>query len=172
MKGMRLNRQMFLVGVSLLLTIVMMAACMPVQPVAHVEAQAAPPEDMEAVVNGIWREYESSLLAGDLERWVAQWAEDGVQMPPGEPPRVGKETIQSKVGGFMDQFQYTEFAITNQEIVKADGWAFVRGVYKYTVAPKAGGDSAAGEGKYMTILQKQPDGAWKLYRDIFNSNTP
>jgi uncharacterized protein (TIGR02246 family) len=142
---------------------------MPIQPEMQVSAQ---PADMEAVVADIWTEYEDSLLAGDSGRWIAQWAEDGVQMPPGALPVEGKEAIAAGNRAFLEQFEWTEFEITNLEVQAADGWAYARGLYTATYVLKAGGDPVQIEGKYTTILQKQPDGSWKLYRDIFNSNAP
>jgi ketosteroid isomerase-like protein len=34
-----------------------------------------------------------------------------------------------------------------------------------------GGRPISIDGKYMTILERQADGSWKIHRDIFNSNT-
>jgi uncharacterized protein (TIGR02246 family) len=142
------------------------------QPIVAEPAQQPPAEEVTAAVEAIWREYEASLLAGDVDRWIAQWMEDGVQMPPDTPPRVGTETIYPAVSGFLGAFEYTDFVIDNEE-VEADGaLAFARGVYAATFAAKEGGESVDVEGKYMTILRRQPDGTWKLYRDIFNSNVP
>jgi len=172
MNGIRLSSRKFLIVGSVLLTVALLAACMPIQPVAEISAQPAQEEDMEAVVNEIWREYESSLIAGDVDRWAEQWAEDGVQMPPGQVPRVGKAEIKSKVGEALAAYQYTEFVITNQEVEAADGWGYARGLYTGTFVPKAGGEEVTIDGKYMTILQKQSDGTWKIYRDFFNSNVP
>ncbi len=172
MKGIRLNRQIFLVGVSLLLTIVMMAACMPVQPAAQVEAQPAPETDMEAVVNAIWTEYAAANVAGDAERWIALWDENGVKMPPGSPPIEGKENILARKQAAAAKWITNEMTITDLEYEVAGDWAYVRGVYSATDTPTAGGESVKTDGKYMSILHRQPDGSWKLYRDLSNSNTP
>jgi len=136
---------------------------------------AVPATDVDAVteaVNAIWREYEASLLAGDADRWIAQWAENGVQMPPNMPPRVGRETIYTAVSGFLSNFTYTEFVIENEDVEVNGDLAFARGTYAAAFVAKAGGEPTQIEGKYMTILRQQADGSWKLYRDIFNSNVP
>ena len=54
----------------------------------------------------------------------------------------------------------------------AGDWAYIRGTYKATLQPKQGGEPVLIDGKYMSILAKQPDGSWKLHRDAFNSNVP
>lgn len=122
-----------------------------------------------AAVNEIWKEYSSSLNAGDLDRWLALWTDDGVQMPPDEPAAVGKERIRARNQRFVDQFKF-DIGITNAEVETAGDWAFARGTYKASLTPKQGGKPIPIDGKYMTILAKQGDGSWKIHRDIFNSN--
>ncbi len=153
----------------LLLAALLLSACQPVM-----AQPQAPPSDEEVTtaVNAVWREYEATLLAGDADRWIAQWMDDGVQMPPNMPPRVGKETIFAAVSGFLSQYEYTDFVIDNEDAVASGDLAFARGTYAATFVAKSGGDPATVEGKYMTILRRQPDGSWKIYRDIFNSNVP
>jgi ketosteroid isomerase-like protein len=34
------------------------------------------------------------------------------------------------------------------------------------------GDSSIMDGKFMSVLKKQSDGRWLLFRDCFNSNIP
>jgi ketosteroid isomerase-like protein len=53
----------------------------------------------------------------------------------------------------------------------AGDWAYDRGNYTLTVTPKSGKPTET-SGKYLTIYKRQPDGSWKIYRDISNSNNP
>ena len=125
--------------------------------------------DATRAVEDIWKEYSASLNAGDLERWLALWTDDGIQMPPGEPAVAGKERIRTRNGSFLDQFKF-DMGITNEEVRVAGDWAFARGTYKASLIPKQGGAPVPINGKYMTILARQGDGSWKIHRDIFNSN--
>ncbi len=68
--------------------------------------------------------------------------------------------------------EYSEFVINNKEVEVNGDLAFARGNFKVTVAAKSGGDPMHFEGKYMTIFRQQPDGTWKIYRDIFNASAP
>ncbi len=117
----------------------------------------------------IWKEYAASLNEGDLERWLALWTEDGVQMPPDEAATAGKDKIRTRNEAVLDKFTL-DMGITNQEVETAGDWAYSRGTYKARLMPKSGGRPVSIDGKYMTILQRQPDGSWKIHRDIFNSN--
>ena len=128
-------------------------------------------EVVTAAVNEIWSQYSSSLNSGDIDAWVALWAEDGIQMPPNSPPVVGKERIRERNKAVLDQFSF-DMSITNEEVEVAGDWAYSRGTYMATLTPKQGGEPVLIDGKYMTILLRQPDGSWKIRRDIFNSNVP
>lgn len=136
---------------------------------------AAPETDDVAVteaVNAIWDEYEASLSAGDVDRWVDLWTDEGIQLPPGEPPVVGKDAIRARNKAALTDLFDISMSITNEEVVVGGEWAVARGIYTATLTPKAGGDDVSIDGKYMTLLQQQEDGSWKIYRDIFNSNVP
>jgi uncharacterized protein (TIGR02246 family) len=126
-------------------------------------------DQADAAVDGIWKEYAASLNAGDIDRWVALWTDDGVQLPPDEPPVVGKEKIRARNGAVLQKFNF-DIGITNQEVHTAGDWGYSRGVYRATLTPKQGGAAIPIDGKFMTILARQGDGSWKIHRDIFNSN--
>jgi uncharacterized protein (TIGR02246 family) len=124
-----------------------------------------------AAISDIWSLYASSANAGDIDRWISLWTEDGVQMPPNEPPIIGKDQILIANKAAFDQFTY-EMEITNEETRVAGDLAFSRGIYTATLSPKNGNQPALVDGKFMTILERQPNGSWKIHRDIFNSNVP
>jgi uncharacterized protein (TIGR02246 family) len=130
----------------------------------------APTSGSDAVT-AIWKEYSASLNAGDINRWLALWTDNGIQMPPDEPPVVGKERIRARNKAALDRFAF-DIGISNQEVEVAGNWAYARGTYKATLTPKQGGKTIPIDGKYMTILARQDDGSWRIHRDIFNSNVP
>ena len=114
----------------------------------------------------------AALNAGDLDAWVACFAADAVQMPPNSTPNVGAESIRAWSGGMLAAFG-AEFSLAPDEVeLTGADWAFERGTYTIVLAPKAGGDPIRDVGKYITIYRRQPDGAWVMARDIWNSNNP
>ena len=79
-------------------------------------SQKAPDQaSATAAINDIWEEYSASLNAGDIDRWVALWTADGVQMPPDEPAVVGKERIRARNQAVADRFKF-DIGITNEEV--------------------------------------------------------
>jgi len=148
-----------------------MLAAVALAPAAEINAQSAQDQEMEAVINHIWDEYAASS-ATDPDRYIALWDDEGIQMPAGQMPVIGTEAIYArKVAGAQKNAAFdTEMKIVNEEFEVVGDWAWCRGSYSYKATPKEGGETVEFEGKYMSILRKQEDGSWKLYRDISNSN--
>jgi uncharacterized protein (TIGR02246 family) len=112
-----------------------------------------------------------SLNTDDAATWAKLFTEDGVQMPPNASPNVGSQAILAWSQGFLSMFS-AEFALDVQEIQVFGDWAFERGTYRINLTPKSGDGSLKDVGKYITLYQRQPDGCWKVARDIWNSNNP
>ena len=130
-----------------------------------------PASDARMAAEAIFTKYAAFLGAGDADGWATLWVEDGVQMPPDEPPVVGRSQITEKLRSLLAQFRF-DMHIQTEEVRSAGDWAFARGNYQATLRPKTGGPEIPINGKFMTILARQSDGSWRIYRDIFNSNVP
>jgi ketosteroid isomerase-like protein len=79
------------------------------------------------------------------------------------------DQLRQRNGGALDLF-VVDIQITNEEVGVNGNLAFSRGNYVATFSPKDGAQPIPVDGKFMTILKKQPDGSWKIHRDMFNSN--
>lgn len=132
------------------------------------------PIDVEAditAIKEIWNQYTFTCETGDLDRWISLWIDNGIQMPPDTPARIGKEQIRAEMKSLFDQF-IIKIPITCKEVRVAGDLAFSRGTYSISTTPKAGGETIKRSGKYLTILERQADGSWKIARDCFNFNAP
>lgn len=109
----------------------------------------------------------AALNAGDAVAWAAQFADDGVQMPPNGPSNVGRAAIESWSKVFRVQF-----ALSVDEVRVLGEWAFERGGYTITLNSKAGGPPMQDVGKYITVYQRKPGDRWRMARDIWNSSNP
>lgn len=58
-----------------------------------------------------------------------------------------------------------------EDVQVAGDLAIETGRYEMTVTPKQG-KAINDKGKYVTVWQRQPDGSWKIVRDISNSDLP
>ena len=125
-----------------------------------------------ALVYDLWNEFAAAATAGDIERWIALWIDDGIQMPPGVPRRVGKEEIRREMQPLFDLFDTSKMIIHTEEVRILGDRAYSHGTYTFEMAPKAGGDTIEVNGKFLTILAKQADGSWKIAIDCHNYNMP
>ena len=94
---------------------------------------------------------------------------DAVFMPPNLAEIKGSDNI----GNWMAS--YPSISNTKFTIVDLDGSgdvAFVHGTYEMDVTPPGMTVAMHDRGKYLEAWKKQPDGSWRVVRDIFNSDLP
>ena len=130
-------------------------------------------DDITAIKE-IGNQYAVACNTGDFDLWISLWADDGVQMPPGTPARIGKEQIREGMKPAFDQMNL-DITIHSIDDVKVYGdLGLSRGTYTLKMTPKAGGETiiAMPDGKALTLYERQSDGSWKIKYDIFNSNAP
>jgi ketosteroid isomerase-like protein len=124
--------------------------------------------DVEAI-RDIWRIYSGARVAGDADVWLSLWDEEGIQMPPGAPAR-SKDVLDEVIPKAFAAGGVSSMNIYPEEINVAGGWAYTRGTYDSERLVE--GKAVRVDGKFLTILKRQPDGTWRIYRDCFNSNVP
>jgi uncharacterized protein (TIGR02246 family) len=125
-----------------------------------------------AQVYELWNEIAAAANEGDLERWMALWNEDGIQMSPGAPPRVGKAEIRREMQLLFDLFDTRNMIIQPEEVRIMGDRAYSHGSYEFEMVPKDGGETRRYSGKFLDILEKQVDGSWKIAIDCHNYHTP
>jgi uncharacterized protein (TIGR02246 family) len=99
------------------------------------------------------------------------YTDDAMLMPSDEPIISGKAAIASRYQRDIDKFT-VELTTNPEEIEVSDNLAFVRGTFTIKLTPKAEGEKIEATFKAISILRKNTDGLWKLYCDIWNSDTP
>ncbi len=135
------------------------------------QAPAGPTPADTAAVEKLRADFAAAYGAGDAARLSELYTADAVLLPPNQPPVEGRQAILANFQGVFSQFNAT-FVITSQETRFGGEWAFDRGGYQVKLMPTSGGKEIEDSGKYLVILQRQPDGSWKVARDIDNSNGP
>ena len=98
--------------------------------------------------------------ARDLDGTMQFIAEGAVYMPAGMPAIAGREAIRA----FAKPHAWDTVEQAPQEIEGRDGLAFVRGSLTVHIQGRTI------TGNYIEIWQKQPDGAWKIVRKLWNAD--
>lgn len=124
--------------------------------------------DIEAI-DGVREAHVAAVNNGDIDTWVAAFADDAVQMPPHAPANRGSRSIRTWCETFLGPF-HAAFMLLVCEVRVAGDWAFERGSYRISLSPKAGGETVQDVGKYITIYERHEGGGWRIARDIWNSN--
>jgi len=127
--------------------------------------------DVKAIENILYQ-FANTFNDGDYDAWIALWADQGVQLPPGVPLRRGTATITKHTKSAFESMNF-DFKITSIDEVKIFGNIGLSIChYSISASPKEGGDSMVLEpdGKALTFYEKQPNNQWKITHDCFNSN--
>lgn len=106
-----------------------------------------------------------SQTTKEPEKFVAFFADGAAIYPPGMPIVTGTEAIRTT---YTEMTKTPGFALswtpTKAEVSASGDIGYTTGTYDMKM-----GDTAE-KGKYVTVWQKQPDGAWKVTNDIFNAD--
>ena len=89
--------------------------------------------------------------AEGAEGWASSFAEDGVQLPPGSDPVVGRQAIleRARNGLFAGPVDFR--------------WEPLR-------AEVSDGDEVAASGKYMSVWRRDEAGRWVVVADLGHSD--
>lgn len=94
------------------------------------------------------------------------YAEDGQVLPPGAPPLDGREAIVTMWQSVL-ALPFASVTLQTNDVGVDEDTAWETGRYTMT-----GNDGKTAEtGKYI-VVWKHGEAGWKIYRDIWNSNTP
>ena len=110
-------------------------------------------------------------LAKDAALMMSQWTEDFVLLPAAGPIMRGRNAIAEAYRG-VESPEVVEYVLDIQEVKVLGDHAWQWGTYHYSLRPPTGGDPVRTAGKLMRILQRQPDGSWKMYRGIVTVDPP
>jgi len=158
-------------GVALFFALMLMACAPQTQPVIE---EAVSTEADVAAIRALVEQWIAAIETGDVDGVLALYTDDAVRLPPDGPAYSGKEAFEEDSSGAFEQFSFEVVwpVEGTEEIVVAGGWAYHLSEYAMLVTPKEGGETMEENGKIIEICQQQPDGSWKLAREIWNRNNP
>jgi len=129
------------------------------------------PADLAAVTT-LRDSFQKAFNAADANAVGGLYTPDAISMGNHQPSATGRDAIVASHKALFDQMSATSIELTSEETQTMGTFGFDRGRYKMTMTPKAGGPATSDEGRYIVLLQKGSDGAWRVSRDIDNSTLP
>jgi uncharacterized protein (TIGR02246 family) len=111
-------------------------------------------------------------LKMDTPGILALWAEDGVDLMPGDAPMVGKkrivawvEDIVAKMPGYKVTKQEMEF----HDIRVCGDWASEWATGNQVVQPPEGKPPIESYGKMALVLHREGNGEWKVQQEMWSA---
>ena len=119
-------------------------------------------QDDEQAIRQLVDDWLAASKTGDLATLETLMADDVIFMTPGQEP-FGREAF----AGRSKQMEHHQIdAISDIKEIKVLGnWAWMRNHLQVTVTPPDGGKPMRRSGYVLTILRKNPGGAWVIARD-------
>jgi ketosteroid isomerase-like protein len=116
--------------------------------------------------------YRDLHLKMDTAGIFALWADDGVDLMPGEAPMVGKKVIQAWVENILSKMP--GYRVTKQEMefrgIEVSGdWASEWALEHQVVQPPDGKEPIETWGKMALVLHREANGDWKIKQEMWNA---
>jgi uncharacterized protein (TIGR02246 family) len=124
-----------------------------------------------AGIEKLHREDVAATLSGDPVALANLFTDDGVLLEPGSPAIVGKKAIlaeneKEKAGNA--GFRELSYRPETGDLRIVGGWAFEWGYFDASYEESPGGEVKRFRGKSLRVLEREPDGAWKFARVMWN----
>src|SRR5262249_54826688 len=129
---------------------------------AGTEAKKSGPDPNadRAALNKLRDDFVAAFNAADAPQIAAAYSDDAVLMPQNQEPVMGRTAIETYYKGLHTQVN-AKISLTSQEITMiGEDAALDRGTYVMSITPRAGATPIEDAGKYLVVLQRQPDGSW------------
>ena len=132
-------------------------------------AEAAPPaqsaDEVRAAIEAQNSAFGEAVRAGDTAAIGALYTAEGAVLPPGAAKATGRAAVTEFWNGALAA-GVASAVLTTEEVAYSGGDTATE-VGSAVLSAKDG--SVVDEGKYI-VLWKREEGAWRLHRDIWNSN--
>jgi uncharacterized protein (TIGR02246 family) len=112
----------------------------------------------------------AAMRTADPDSAAALFTTDGTMFPPNSKPVAGNAAVREWGVQTFAAMRVVEATVTTDEVRVADGWAVSQGTWAMKVV--AGTTAMVDTTRWMVTWERQPDGVWKIDRDIWNSIRP
>lgn len=137
--------------------------------VAGVDSDPAAGGDDEAAVRAVVSAIDAGYQANDLRAAAANFAEDILFLPPGQPVFRGIEAVVARDSAFLATTTGYQYSSTVEEVGVSGGIAWVRTSTREAWTPVAGGEGRVVTAKALLLLNRGADGNWKLTHWMWNT---
>jgi ketosteroid isomerase-like protein len=133
-------------------------------------ASGTSPKGETSEIEGFNRKFVELILTTDHRGMLATWAEDGVDLMPGEAPLVGKAAITKWIKNLESRApgsNVTSEDVRFHDIQVSEDWASEWATERQIVQPQ-GKPPIEGYGKIALVLHRDKSGQWKIKQEMWN----
>ncbi|MYD71788.1 MAG: DUF4440 domain-containing protein [Acidobacteria bacterium] len=151
----------------LLPALVAVAAAAGVVAAGCASASPDPQEDLRAI-EALNQHDVDAVLSGDFDALISQWTEDFVVITGGAivRGRDANATLTEGARATAHLLEPVEHDLDFEETIVAGDYAFQWGTVRSSSRAVETGEVYSSSGKLLRILQRQPDGSWKMHRTM------
>jgi len=152
---------------------VLFGMCFVVLSMAAIEMKARTTEDAgRKEIEAFNKRYVELHLKMDTPGILALWAEDGVDLMPGDAAMIGRKKIVAWVEDIVAKM--TEYKVMRQEmefhdIHQCGDWASEWATEHQVVQPPDGKPVIESYGKMALVLHRETNGEWKVQQEMWNA---
>ena len=134
-------------------------------------APAAAGDDLMQEVTAIGDAMEKAMVAGDIDTIMAYYLPDAISLPEYAPMIEGREAIrQHQQDMAMSGIEISAFDSTPVTVWKAGDLVVEIGTYRLSAAIPGAPTPIQDQGKYVTVYQREQDGALKIKLEAWNTD--
>jgi ketosteroid isomerase-like protein len=125
-----------------------------------------------ASVTAFYGEWFGSVPRGP-EDYASFYARDGMVLPPGQPPAIGRTAIAEWLRQAQTSSPYTvrpEGITVDEMRFLGRDWVVHLGTLRGQRIPKAGGEPTPFETKYFDLLHRTEGGRWEVVYRMWSDN--
>lgn len=115
------------------------------------------------------RDFAAALNAKDAQAAAAQYTEDAVLIPPGEPLVRGRAAIEEYWRGAIEAGGVRDVSVETMDALSSGSLGYETGSFVLT-ANGPDGEALTDRGRYIEILRRDPDGRWLSTHGIWNAS--
>jgi ketosteroid isomerase-like protein len=124
-----------------------------------------------AAITAFNQKYLKAINDGDGAALSALTDDDHIMISPNRAPVEGKAANDRANSQAFQRFRISEQWTVRETVIDGD-LAYQRGLFTVSATPKSGGAERTTRGNFLRIYRRQPDGSWRMTRDMFSSDQP
>jgi len=135
----------------------------------HMETGRKTTQDRENALRQVITDYQGYVNAGDVPGYVTLFTDDVIWMPPNAPDRIGKADVFTAQGTTFSKFKLSVELTPTEVRLLSEDYGLVLASVHGSLTPHAGGDAADIRFRALFIMASQPDGTWRITRQMWNN---